>query len=74
MDTEMADAATVRAWDTYLMMKLRIEDGTERRAALARYIGECHAAGNHDGEALAVEGLKFLKRLDGDSSPSDDDM
>ncbi len=73
MNTEIADAATLRAWDTYLLMKLRIDDELGRRAALADFIAQRCAAGNDDAETLAVEGLKFLKRSEGEIDSRDDD-
>jgi hypothetical protein len=62
MSTRTARAAADRAWETYLMINRGADVSDARRAALELFLDERYAAGNLDGEGLAVEGLQFLRR------------
>jgi hypothetical protein len=46
------------------LINLDVDENDARRAALDRFLRKQRDAGVTDVELLAVEGLKFLKRLD----------
>lgn len=58
-----SNAAAARAWEAYTMVNPTAKDDV-RHATLTRFIEERSAAGVLGAEALAVEGVKFLKRLE----------
>jgi hypothetical protein len=60
MTTDNRTSAALRAWETYRMINPSASE--EHRAALQRHIQT--RAVSDDPEALAVEGLKFLKQLE----------
>ncbi|WP_223153899.1 hypothetical protein [Bradyrhizobium japonicum] len=59
-----SSAAAARAWEAYTMINPTAKDGDLRHAALTRFVEERSAADGLSAEALAVEGVKFLKRLE----------
>jgi hypothetical protein len=64
-DQEVADVAINRAWSVYLLLGNSVDEREERRAALEHFIRALVTNGELDSEVLAVEGLKYLKELDG---------
>ena len=70
MDSQdIAATAFARAWSVYRLIHSSIDDDDARRAGLERFIRQRCEAGETDAELLAVEGLKYLKGLEG--SPED---
>ena len=67
-DLNTVETACVRAWSVYLMINRGLDENDERRALLKRFILNRSEAGNSDAELLAVEGLKYLKSLEGSST------
>jgi hypothetical protein len=63
-DRDVAGAALARVWQVYRLINLGVEENDPRRAMLDRFLRKQRDAGLTDVEMLAVEGLKFLKRLD----------
>jgi hypothetical protein len=63
-DPDVAGAALVRVWSVYRLINLGIDENDARRVTLDRFLRRRRDAGLTDVELLAVEGLKFLKRLD----------
>ena len=63
MPTESSAAAT-RAWEFYTLIHPSAKDDKARHAALMQFVEKRLAADQLSAEALAVEGVKFLKRLD----------
>ena len=63
-DRDVASAAFARAWNVYRLINQGVDENDARRIALDRFIRKRCDAGVTDMELLAVEGLKFLKRLD----------
>ena len=65
----MASAASKlafeRAWSVYLLINSSIDPGDARQATLERYISKRCEAGEQDPNARTVEGLAYLKKLDG---------
>lgn len=61
MLNEDAEAAAIRAWETYRL--INPSAGDECRSALRQFIEDLGRQGNLSAEALAVEGLKYLKNL-----------
>ena len=55
------------AWGVYLMINRDLDQNDARRALLQRFIRSRWEVGNSDAELLAVEGLKYLKSLEGSS-------
>jgi len=62
MSTE-SSAAAARAWEAYTTINPTANDDV-RHTALTRFVEERSAANGLSAEALAVEGVKFLKRLE----------
>ena len=62
---DIAEAAFARAWRVYLLIHSGIDENDARRASLQRFIRQRCEAGQTDTELLAVEGLKYLKGLEG---------
>ena len=54
-----------RAWSVYLLINRGTAENDARRDKLKRFICERWQAGANETELLAVEGLKYLKQLDG---------
>lgn len=63
--TRISWRSPARAWSVYLLINRGVDDNDARRDKLRRFIGERWQAGATDTELLAVEGLKYLKQLDG---------
>jgi hypothetical protein len=64
VDPDVASAALARAWSAYRLIYTDVREMDDRRNALDRFIRKQCDAGVTDAELLAVEGLKYLKRLD----------
>jgi hypothetical protein len=62
---DIAEAAFARAWSVYRLIHSGIDENDARRAGLQRFIRQRCEAGQTDTELLAVEGLKYLKGLEG---------
>ena len=62
---DIAEAAFARAWGVYLLIHSGIDENDARRESLQRFIRQRCEAGETDTELLAVEGLKYLKELEG---------
>src|SRR5689334_16590704 len=62
---DIAEAAFARAWGVYLLIHSGIDENDARRESLQRFIRQRCEAGETDTELLAVEGLKYLKGLEG---------
>lgn len=62
---DIVETAFARAWGVYLLIHSGIDENDARRASLLRFIQQRCDAGETDTELLAVEGLKFLKSLEG---------
>jgi hypothetical protein len=67
-DADIVEIACARAWSVYLMINRALDENDARRALLKRFIRSRWEAGNSDAELLAVEGLKYLKSLEGSST------
>jgi hypothetical protein len=67
-DPDIVETACARAWSVYLMINRGLDQNDERAALLKRFIRGRWEAGNRDAEFLAVEGLKYLKSLEGSST------
>ena len=66
-DGDIVETACARAWSVYLMINRGIDENDARRALLKRFLRQRWQAGDSDAEFLAVEGLKYLKGLEGSS-------
>jgi hypothetical protein len=66
-DPDIVETACARAWSVSLMIKRGLDENDERLALLKRFIRNRSEAGSSDAELLAVEGLKYLKSLEGSS-------
>jgi len=62
---EIAETAFERAWSVYRLIHSGIDDNDARREGLQRFIRQRCEDGETDTELLAVEGLKYLKGLEG---------
>jgi hypothetical protein len=67
-DPDIVETACARAWSVYLMINRELNQNDARRALLKRFLQNRSEAGNSDAEILAVEGLKYLKSLEGSST------
>lgn len=67
-DKTIVEIASARAWGVYLLIHSGIDENDERQSKLRQFITERWEAGDHETEVLAVEGLKYLKTLDGSST------
>ena len=63
-DPDVADAVLARVWNVYRLINRGVDENDERRATLGRFLRKRCDAGVTDVESLAVEDLKFLKRLE----------
>jgi hypothetical protein len=63
--SDIARIAFTRAWSVYLLINSAVDENDERRFALERFIREGCEAGDKDTELLVVDGIKYLKKLDG---------
>jgi hypothetical protein len=64
-DLDIVEIACTRAWSAYLLINRGIADNDDRRDKMRDFIRERWEAGANESEVLAVEGLKYLKTLDG---------
>ncbi|KRQ99828.1 hypothetical protein [Bradyrhizobium valentinum] len=64
-DPDIVETACTRAWSVYLLINRGLDENDARRALLKRFIQKRWEAGNSEAELLAVEGLKYLKSLEG---------
>ena len=62
---DIAETALARAWSVYLLIHSDIDENDARRSSLQHFIQQRCKEGETDTELLAVEGLKFLKGLEG---------
>jgi hypothetical protein len=67
-DLDIVEIACTRAWSAYLLINRGIDDNDVRRHKMRNFIRERWEAGANESELLAVEGLKYLKQLDGSST------
>ena len=67
-DRDIVEIALVRAWGVYLLIHRGTDENDPRRDKLRQFIGERWEEGTRETELLAVEGLKYLKTLDGSST------
>jgi hypothetical protein len=63
-EQDIAVLAFERAWRVYRLLHGNIDEHSERRATLDRFIRKRCEAGATDAELVVVEALKYLKRLD----------
>ncbi len=59
------EIACTRAWSAYLLINRGIADNDCRRDKMREFMRERWEAGANESELLAVDGLKYLKQLDG---------
>jgi hypothetical protein len=64
-DPDIVEIACARAWCVYLLINSGIAENDALRERLQHFIRTRWQAGNNETEFLAVEGLKYLKQLDG---------
>ena len=64
-DLDIVEIACARAWSAYILINRSIAENDVRRDKMKEFICERWKAGAHESELLAVEGLKYLKSLDG---------
>jgi hypothetical protein len=64
-ERSIVEIACARAWDVYLLIHSGIAENDVRRERPRQFICERWKAGTDESELLAVEGLKYLKTLDG---------
>ena len=64
-DRDIVDIACARAWGVYRLINSGVDENDARRERLQRFICERWEAGAREAEPLGVEGLKYLKTLDG---------
>ena len=64
-DPDIVEIACTRAWSVYLLMNSGIGENDPRRQKLKVFIRKRWEAGDSETELLAVQGLKYLKTLDG---------
>jgi hypothetical protein len=67
-DPDIVESACARVWSVYLMINRDLNQNDARRALLKRFLRNRWEAGDSDAEFLAVEGLKYLKSLEGSST------
>jgi hypothetical protein len=65
VDPDFVEIACARAWGVYLLINRGIAENDIRREKLKHFIRKRWEAGDNETEYLAVEGLKYLKQLDG---------
>ena len=66
-DPDIVETAFARAWSVYLLINKGVAENDARRASLERFIRSRWEAGDNEAELLVVEGLKYLKKLEGAS-------
>jgi hypothetical protein len=64
-DQSIVEIACARAWGAYILINKGIDENDERREKLRKFICGLWKAGAEESEPLAVEGLKYLRTLDG---------
>jgi hypothetical protein len=64
-DSDIVAIACARAWSVYRLINSGIDENDARWALLRHFIQQRREAGDNETEILAVEGLKYLKKLDG---------
>jgi hypothetical protein len=64
-DPDIVETACARAWGVYRLINSGIDENDARRARLKHFIQQRWEAGDNETEFLTVEGLKYLKQLDG---------
>ena len=64
-DPDIVEIACARAWGVYLLINRGIDENDTRRDILRHFIRIRWEAGDNETELLTVEGLKYLKQLDG---------
>jgi hypothetical protein len=64
-DRDIVEIALARAWGVYQLIHSGTDENDQRRDKLRQFMSERWEAGTRETELLAVEGLKYLKTLDG---------
>ena len=64
-DPDIVEIACARAWSVYRLINSGIAENDALRDSLKHFIRMRWEAGDNETEFLAVEGLKYLKQLDG---------
>jgi hypothetical protein len=67
-DPDIVESACARVWSVYLMINRGLDQNDARQALLKRFLRNRWEAGDSDAEFLAVQGLKYLKSLEGSSA------
>ena len=67
-DLDIVEIASARAWSAYILINRGIAENDVRRDKMKEFICERWEAGAQESELLAVEGLKYLKSLDGSAT------
>jgi hypothetical protein len=64
-DPDIVEIACARAWSVYLLINSGLAEDDALRHKLKHFIRMRWEAGDDETEFLVVEGLKYLKQLDG---------
>jgi hypothetical protein len=64
-DSDIVEIGCARAWSVYLLINRGTDENDARQEKLKLFIRRRWEAGDNETELLAVEGLKYLKKLDG---------
>jgi hypothetical protein len=64
-DPDIVETAWARAWNVYLLINSGVAENDALRDKLIQFIRMRWEAGDTEAEFLVVEGLKYLKQLDG---------
>jgi hypothetical protein len=67
-DLDIVEIASARAWSAYILINRGIAENDVRRDKMKEFICERWEAGAQESELLTVEGLKYLKSLDGSAT------
>jgi hypothetical protein len=67
MSIETAEAAASRAWETYRLINPSASE--DLRSAMQRFVAALAQTNDLSAEALAVEGLKYLKGTENEGRP-----
>jgi hypothetical protein len=67
MSIETAEAAASRAWETYRLINPSASE--DLRSAMQRFVAALAQTNDLSAEALAVEGLKYLKGTENEARP-----
>ena len=67
-EQSIVEIACTRAWSAYTLFNQSVDENDERRGKLRKFICGLWKAGAEESEPLAVEGLKYLRTLDGAST------